>query len=912
MSEFLQKELNLNFFHDNKYFLKKCENCRCYYWTLDKNSNTCGDQPCVSFSFINNPLGKKPLNLSDVRENFLNYFEKNGHSRLIYPVYNERYPVIARWRSDIYLTIASIADFQPHVTSGLVPPPANPLVISQPCIRLNDLDQVGVSGRHLTTFEMMGHHAFNKNIDEIYWKEKTVAFCKDFFVNVIGIPEQEVNYKEQLWSGGGNAGPCLEVVARGLELATLVFMNMRVDSHGEYRIDNENYSQNPLNIVDTGYGLERIAWITHGTKNIYETVFPKILEWFKKHSKDISDSHAYYSLADHSKALAFMLGDGVVPSNVKAGYLARLLIRRAIRFIKVLNMDVFLEDIVEMQLQQLKSEFPSLFAQKDIVIDMLKVETKRYHETLLKGKNLVCKIIEDKKPFTPETLITLYDAHGMPPSIVKSIAEKYNIKVNIPNNFDSMLADLHSKEKEMETNQNVRKNLPKTVPLYYENHYQSEFKAIVRWTNKITNGTEIILDKTIFYPEGGGQPEDNGKICSSNSEHYVKKVYKENDSIIHLIDGSLQEGEQVYGKIDWERRYQLMKHHTGTHVINAALRECFGDHIWQAGSQLGINEARFDYSHYKPLSDEDIREIEERSNKILQKNTKIKKMVLDRNTAEKIYGFRLYQGGVPPGNSIRVLDIPGVDVEACGGTHLNEIGEIEKIKILKSERIQDGVNRIVFAAGKMVDLYYEKEKTHYCRLVKTLSPAYQISSQQTNISFQLNEITSLFSVSLDQIEKTITRFLKEIKPNNITKVSSLSEACYHLFTQWKKKKKKEKNISEDQIKILQASAELIPETNIKIIIAKTEMDGNALAGMLIRKPGYIVHIYDGKKITSGASENITIDLRDNIAADIGKLLGGSGGGRSHMTQSGGPKHDSIDFALKRAKELTIKYFKEKK
>jgi alanyl-tRNA synthetase len=227
MDSFLEKECKLDFFINNDFIRKKCKSCGNFFWTLNHNLDICGDKPCKDFSFINTPLGYKKLSLDNVRDYFLSYFENNNHSRIKYPITGERCPVIARWRSDIYLTIASIADFQPHVTSGIVPPPFNPLVISQPCIRLNDLEQVGVSGRHLTTFEMMGHHAFNKNIDEIYWKEDTVRYCDDFFVNKIGIERNEITYKEQLWYGGGNAGPCLEVLAGGLEIATLVFMNLR-------------------------------------------------------------------------------------------------------------------------------------------------------------------------------------------------------------------------------------------------------------------------------------------------------------------------------------------------------------------------------------------------------------------------------------------------------------------------------------------------------------------------------------------------------------------------------------------------------------------------------------------------------------------------------------------------------------
>ncbi|MCD6572005.1 MAG: alanine--tRNA ligase, partial [Thermoplasmata archaeon] len=226
MQEIFEKELNLEFFKEKGYVRKKCSNCKEYFWTLDKDAKLCGDQPCVSYTFIKNPPTKKRFNISQMREAFLSFFEKNGHVRL------NRYPVVARWREDIYLTIASIADFQPHVTSGEVKPPANPLVISQPSIRLNDLEEIGVSGRHLTIFEMMGHHAFNSKDEKIYWTEETTRYCHDFLTKALGIPEKKINYKEQTWYGGGNAGPCFEVLVDGLEVATLVFMNLIEDPDG--------------------------------------------------------------------------------------------------------------------------------------------------------------------------------------------------------------------------------------------------------------------------------------------------------------------------------------------------------------------------------------------------------------------------------------------------------------------------------------------------------------------------------------------------------------------------------------------------------------------------------------------------------------------------------------------------------
>ena len=904
MDSYLRKECNLEFFYNNGYIRKQCTSCGSYFWTLNDDIKVCGDQPCINFSFIGKPLGKKPLSLREVRDSFLSFFEKNNHSRLFYPLTGERFPVVARWRSDIYLTIASIADFQPHITSGNVPPPANPLVISQPCIRLNDLEEVGRSGRHLTIFEMMGHHAFNKNKDEIYWKEDTVKYCNDFFTNNIGISEEEITYKEQLWEGGGNAGPCLEVIAGGLEIATLVFMNMKKTENGKFTINEEKYAENPLNIVDTGYGLERIAWLSQGSETIYDSVFPEIISWLKNHIEDNSDIVSFYSLADHSKCLAFMLGDGIVPSNVKAGYLARLIIRRSLRFIEKLKLDITLKKLVNMQLNILENEFPSLKNGENQIYEILDIETRKFRETVSKGKGLVKRILIEKETIDEKELITLYDTHGMPPDIVKNIANGEGVSIKIPKNFDSMIAELHSHEKKEEITEKIRQNLPETIRLYYKDHYVKEFDAEVLWKNDTENGTEIILDKTAFYPEGGGQLGDFGTISKDNLRLNVKKVVKEGNSIIHIVDGILNVGEKIRGKIDWDQRYTFMKHHTGTHVVNGALRKLLGDHIWQAGSQIGMNEARFDFSHYKTISKKEEKEIENLANQLINQEIVVEKKIMDRNIAEHTYGFRLYQGGVPPGDYIRVINIPGIDVEACGGTHLNNIKEVEKIRILKMERIQDGVNRIIFAAGKMVDAFQREEYELYNKLVKILSSNYEIKEEK-EVSDQLKDASQIFSVPIDQLEKTVERFLKETSKKEKTEVNNFKDACYHLFEEWKKNRKNKRKVSLEEIIQIKNKAETIPGTSINIITAISESESKSIAEVIIKEPDYIVHIYDGNKITSAASGNVDIDISKEIAPKIGKILGGSGGGNPKLTHSGGPKKDRIKEALDKAKKMTI-------
>jgi alanyl-tRNA synthetase len=370
------------------------------------------------------------------------------------------------------------------------------------------------------------------------------------------------------------------------------------------------------------------------------------------------------------------------------------------------------------------------------------------------------------------------------------------------------------------------------------------------------------------------------------------------------VEGNLNIGEKIHGKIDWDRRYTFMKHHTGTHIINGALRKLLGEHIWQAGSQIGMTEARFDFSHYKTISKKEKNEIENLANQLINQEIIVEKKVLDRNIAEHSFGFRLYQGGVPQGETIRVINIPGIDVEACGGVHLNNIKEVEKIRIIKMERIQDGVNRIIFAAGKMVDKYQREEYELYNNLLNILNSVYEIK-EENEISDQLKAASQIFSVPFDNLEKTIKRFLNETGKIDKTEVNNFKDACKDLFEQWKKYRKNKKKVSSDEIDHLKNKAEIIPGTSIKIITAISEYESKSIAELIIKEPDYIVHIYDGSKITSAASENIDIDISKDIAPEIGKILGGSGGGKPKLTHSGGPKKEKVNEALDTAKKMTI-------
>jgi len=268
LRQFPKEEYDLPFFKMHGYVRKLCAKCGEHFWTQLADQITCGEansEGCASYTFIGNSPTSKKYGLREMREAFLSFFEKNGHARI------KPYPVVARWRDDIYLTHASIIDFQPYVTDGIAPPPANPLVISQPCIRLVDVDNTGPTfGRHETIFEMGGAHAFNYPDKEVYWKDQTVRYQHDFVTKVLGVKSEEIVYKEEVWCGGGNAGPCVESIIRGLEVDTLVFM--------QFKVVNGDFVKLPIRTVDTGYGIDRYAWLSQGAPSGFHATYGELLE----------------------------------------------------------------------------------------------------------------------------------------------------------------------------------------------------------------------------------------------------------------------------------------------------------------------------------------------------------------------------------------------------------------------------------------------------------------------------------------------------------------------------------------------------------------------------------------------------------------------------------------------------------
>jgi alanyl-tRNA synthetase len=739
-----ENEFDLDFFRDNKFMRKQCIVCSSFFWTQDPGKQTCGDPACESYSFIGNSPVYKPYTLDEMREEFLSFFQNDKRKHIVL----DPYPVVPRWRDDVLLVNASIYDFQPQVTSGLVPPPANPITMSQPSIRMLDLDLVGKTGRHLTSFEMLCHDTFNYENRYIYWKNETIEYSYRFLTEKLKVNGHEITYKEKPWFGGGNAGNAVEVFVRGLEVATLVFMDLREDIEGNIEIEGTKYSPMPLKIVDTGYGLERLVWLSTGTPTIYESIFYDTIEYIRAHSntgyvepkimQKISEISAridpyselkllnelkpyleekniamndelldqlkrvrsVYSLADHTKTLLLMFSDYVIPSNVRVGYLARTLIRRSLRLMDEIGFSQEFMDIMDFQYKIFSNIIKNY--DREFIKNIISIEEEKYKEINESAYSKVQKYIHSGN-LDLKDAITLYESEGINEDLIMESYKKITgNNLELPDNFQEIVISRH------ETKQNKKKvkdEYPSiyTRPLYYDNTGIKEFTGIVLYSHD----KKVILNQTAFYPEGGGQPCDLGYFIANGKKVNVINVQKYDDSIVHFLDNDIPVNSRVKGFIDYNRRKQLMIHHSATHLLLGIMRQYFGNHVWQSSVKKDINESRIDITHYRKITLDDIKNIENMCLQAIEENRKITVASVSWNNAIETFGFRLFEGGVPVSSKIRVVTIDGIDSEGCGGTHLDSTGSIGFIKIIRTETIQEGIQRIIFAAGPAAMRYVQ-------------------------------------------------------------------------------------------------------------------------------------------------------------------------------------------------------------
>ncbi|MGI0057667.1 MAG: alanine--tRNA ligase [Nitrosarchaeum sp.] len=866
-------------FEEQGFVRKSCLKCKRFFWTLDSGRELCPDDADDTYSFIGDPPTTKRFDYTQAWKEVESFFVKNGHTSV------SRYPVVCRWRDDLYFTIASIVDFQRIMGSKVIFEfPANPLVVPQTCLRFKDLENVGVTGRHFSSFCMIGQHSIPNS--EGYWKDECVDLDFRLVTQQFGIKKEEVVFVEDVWAGGGSFGPSLEYFVRGLELGNAVFT--------EFQGELGKHTTLEQRIIDMGAGLERFAWITMGTPTAYDCCFgpinqklfekigidsdseilrkyfteiAKALEEFedlndvRRHAikktgltdhqlnKMIIPLEGMYLIADHLRTLIFAITDGALPSNVGGGYNLRMMLRRINGTISRLNLKLDIDELIDAHIDYLKDTYPELDDKRDDVKQILKIESQRYQESKGQMKKKADRIREKGIPSVDE-LITLYESDGITPEYLKEV----NAISEIPSSFYSKLSDLHQSEKKKEIKKLPLDELPETETLFYKDD-PMEFEAKVI---KVYDD-QVVLDRTSFYARGGGQEPDHGTIAEFN----VVNVDKHANIIVHKLEGGIpKEGEIVSCKVDAIRRANITKNHTSTHIINASSRGVLGSWIWQHSAFKEDDHARLDITHHSSLTDEQVKQIEDAANKMVKENLPVNIEYFDRGTAEQKYGFRIYQGGVVPVKSVRIVSIADKDIEACGGTHVKKTGDIELIKITKTKRIQDGVVRLEFVSGPTAFEYVKQQEIETKQKAREDAQKEELEEQREEnkqkarekIPSILEKILDGQSIELDEIQ---------IKGNLCFTASQNYDEYFHL------------NFGKKLV-----------SRNVKA----------AFCGIFESGPTIRIIVYAGEQ--SGVNAG-------SIAKEISAILGGSGGGDTKFAQGGGKDKSKKDEAIGKAKSMIL-------
>ncbi len=873
------KYYNVKLFQEQGFVRKSCSKCGRFFWTLDADRTLCPDDGTDTYSFIGEPPTSKRFDYTQSWKQVEEFFVKNNHTSV------SRYPVVCRWRDDLYFTIASIVDFQRIMGSKVVFEfPANPLIVPQTCLRFKDLENVGVTGRHFSSFCMIGQHSVPDN--KGYWKDECVDLDYRLLTDQFGIKKEEVVFVEDVWAGGGSFGPSLEYFVRGLELGNAVFTEFQGELGQHTTLDQR--------VIDMGAGLERFAWITMGTPTAYDCCFGPINEklfnkigidsdseilrkYFTEIAKEIdhyddlnevrrlaiknagiSDSQltkmitpmeGMYLIADHLRTLIFAITDGALPSNVGGGYNLRMMLRRINATVSKLNLKLDIDDLIDTHIDYLKDTYPELNEKREDVKEILKIESARYEESKGQMKKKAEKIREKGTP-TVDELITFYESDGITPEYLKEV----DAIAEVPSSFYSKLSDLHQSEKKKAITELPLEKLPETETLFYKDD-PMEFEAKVL---KVFDD-QVVLDKTSFYARGGGQEPDHGSIAGFE----VVDVDKHADIIVHKLKGGIpNEGDIVQCKVDATRRSNITKNHTSTHIINTSARSVLGSWVWQHSAFKDDDHARLDITHHSSLNDQQVKQIEDAANKMIKDNYPVKIEYFDRGTAEQQYGFRIYQGGVVPVKSVRIVSIEDKDIEACGGTHVKKTGDIELIKITKTKRIQDGVVRLEFVSGPNAFDYVKEQEEESKKKEQQAIAKQQLEKQREENKDKAREKIPVF------IEKILAgESLESEEINSKGKICFTSSGNYDDYFHQNFGKK---------------------------LVAKD--DTAAFCGIFEAGPTIRVMIFAGQQSGVNAGE---------IAKEIASILGGSGGGDAKFAQGGGKDTSKKDEAIQKAKSMIL-------
>lgn len=861
------------------------------------------------------------LSGAQIRQTFLDFFAAHGHQPL---------PSASLVPEDptVLLTIAGMLPFKP-IFLGQRQPEFPRATTSQKCIRTNDIENVGRTARHHTFFEMLGNFSFGD-----YFKSQAIAWAWELSTKTfelppnqvvvsvfeeddeafaiwrdeIGIPESRIKRMgadDNFWVSGptGPCGPCSELYydfhpergednidleddTRFIEFYNLVFMQYNRDADGNLTpLQNKN--------IDTGMGLERMAQILQRVPNNYETdlIFPIVqtaakIAGIDYTNADDSTKVSLKVIGDHVRAVVHMIADGITASNEGRGYVLRRLIRRVVRHGRLIGIDrAFTPEVAETAIALSESAYPNVRLKETVIKSELQLEEERFRKTLDRGEKLVAEILDrETAQISGKDAFELYDTYGFPVELTEEIAAEKNLTV-----------DMAGFEAEMEAQRQRGRDAHKTIDLtvqgtldtlaqslheteflgYKERSSQAQVKLLLvngETVDAVEAGTEVqvILDRTPFYAESGGQIGDRGYLSGDQCVVRVEDVKKESAFFVHfgrVERGSLQVGDRVTAQIDLACRRRAQANHSATHLLQAALRKIVDESISQAGSLVDFDRLRFDFNYAKPLTAQQLQQIEEQINLWISEGHQGQIEIMPIAEAKAKGAIAMF--GEKYGDEVRVIDFPGVSIELCGGTHVSNTAEIGLFKIVSETGVAAGIRRIEAISGASVLEYLNLRD----RVVKDLSDR--------------------FKVKPEEIPDRITALQTELKTTQ-----------------------KQLDAVKGQLAIAKADQLLAEATaigNFKILVTQLDVDPASLqkaAEQLLQKLGdgavVLGSVPEDGKVSFVAAFSPSVVQKGlqagKVVGAIAKLCGGGGGGRPNLAQAGGRDPSKLPEALAEAKK----------
>ncbi len=867
----------------------------------------------------------------ELRELFLRFFEEKGC---------RRYHSFSLVPQDptLLFTIAGMVPFKPYFL-GLKTPEVTRATTAQKCVRTNDIENVGRTARHHTFFEMLGNFSFGD-----YFKDEIIPWAWEFLTERVGLdPERlyatiyldddeafdiwhkkvglpadrifRLGADDNFWAAGpvGPCGPCSEIIYdqgpefscgkptctvgcdcdRYLEIWNLVFMQYNRDEAGKL-------TPLPHKNIDTGMGLERLASVVQGVPNDFETdlfrpIMDKACELVNvRYGEDPKKDMAVKVISDHIRASAFMIADGILPTNEGGGYVLRRLIRRSVRFGRLLGIDKpFLTELLPVVRESIGDEYSELAEQASAIEQVLSTEEERFSHTLAQGSDLmdseVAKIAAaGKKELPGDVAFVLYDTFGFPLELTEEMCEERGITVD-KKGFEAAMdeqrerARASSKQTSSVISKNVYTELadkiaPSPFCGYAETKCEAEIKAVIIG-GALTEGAaggeeaELVLSNTPFYGEKGGQIGDTGTISTDGGVFEVSDtVYPVADLLVHkgkVTKGTIKTGDKAVAVIDGKRRADIQRHHTATHLLHEALARVLGKHVRQAGSLVTPTFLRFDFNHFAPVSIDELREAERIVYEQILENNPVVTRVMPIEEAKKTGARALFDEKY--GDEVRVLGISDFSTELCGGTHVKNTGEIGLVKIIRAEGIGSGRRRITAVAGTQALPLFQSYGTAVMSLVIMVGG--DIDSLMSKVGAMVDEKKVLERKNRElQVKAAMSEIENSVRPvANVNGVDLIVE--------------KFDNITPD---LLRQIGDRIrgKYPNAMMLFAGVDADG-------------------GVTLTAMASDNI-VKLGANAGAllkAVASELGGKGGGRPTLAQGGAPKSDGLGRAFASAPKI---------